>query len=781
MIKSPQSTLENFIAASEVVMANIVLSNVEYKVVGTRPIRHDATDKVTGRAKYGGDFQMTGLLHGKVLRSPHAHARIKSIDTSKAEAYPGVKAVVTVQDLPISMMENPDRSLRFASDNILARDKALYKGHAVAAVAAANPHIAETALSLIEVDYEVLPPVNDVREAMKNDAPLVHEDLTTTELGEHTDQHSNIITHFKYELGDLEKGFAEADVIVEREFSTKTVHQGYIEPHNASAFWNADGHLTVWTSTQGAFSAREAIAKVLDLPVSKITVVPMEIGGGFGGKIPIYLEPLAALLSRKSGQPVKILMSRIEVFESTGPTSGAWVRVKMGANKEGRITAAEATLAYEAGAFPGSPVTMGAQCIFAPYDIENVRSEGYDVLTNKPKTAAYRAPGAPISAFGGEQVVDEICEKLGMDPLEFRIKNGSKEGTRRVDGPVFPRIGNIECAEAAKATEHYNTPLKGPNRGRGVASGFWFNIGMQSSCSIGVNPDGTISLVEGSTDIGGTRASIAMQAAEVLGIPAEEVRPSVADTDSVGYTFLTGGSRVTFASGWASYECAQDIKRKMIERAATIWDVSAEDVDLIDGAFQHKSDPDLKMTFKELAAQLNSSGGPISSQVSVDPRGAGGAFSTQIADVEVDPDTGKVTILRYTIVQDAGKAIHPSYVEGQMQGGVVQGIGWALNEEYFMSDQGQMVNSSFLDYRMPTALDLPMIDTVIVEVANPGHPYGVRGVGEVPIVPPMAAIANAICHGLGTRMTQLPMSPGAILEALWEKNGQPAALEPAAD
>ena len=262
-----------------------------------------------------------------------------------------------------------------------------------------------------------------------------------------------------------------------------------------------------------------------------------------------------------------------------------------------------------------------------------------------------------------------------------------------------------------------------------------------------------------------------MQAAEVLGIPAEDVHPSVGDTDSVGYTFLTGGSRTTFATGWASYEAAQEIKSKMIDRAAKIWEVAAEDVDLVDGSFLHKSDTDLKMTFKELCARLNNTGGPISSQVSVDPRGAGGAFSTHIVDVEVDPETGKVDILRYTAVQDAGKAIHPSYVEGQIQGGVVQGIGWALTEEYFFNEEGGMVNSSFLDYRMPTSLDLPMIDTVIVEVANPGHPYGVRGVGEVPIVPPMAAIANAIHAAIGTRMEELPMSPGAVLEALWDKKG----------
>ena len=591
-------------------------------------------------------------------------------------------------------------------------------------------------------------------------------------MGERTDRHSNIVSHFRHTLGDPEKGFAEADVIVEREYTTNSVHQGYIEPQNAAALWNPDGQLTIWCSTQGAFSTRDATANVLGLPVSMIKVVPMEIGGGFGGKIPIYLEPVAALLSRKTGQPVKLIMSRAEVFESTGPTSGTYIKMKMGASREGKITAAQAYLAYEAGAYPGSPVSMGAQVIFAPYNIENAQVDGYDVLVNKPKTAAYRAPGAPQAAFAAESVADEICQKLGLDPLEFRLHNASKEGTRRVDGPVYPRIGNVECLEAARASGHYNTPLVGPNRGRGVASGFWFNIGMQSSCSIGVNADGTISLVEGSTDIGGTRAAIAMQAAEVLGIPAEDVHPSVGDTESVGYTFLTGGSRVTFASGWAAYECAQDIKGKMIQRASTIWGVPADDVDLIDGIIQHKSDPDLKLTFKELAARLNNTGGPISSQVSVDPRGAGGAFSTQIADVEVDPETGKVEILRYTVVQDAGKAVHPSYVEGQMQGGAVQGIGWALNEEYFFNKEGRMDNSTFLDYRMPTSLDLPMVDTVIVEVANPGHPYGVRGVGEVPIVPPLAAIANAIAHALGVQMRHLPMPPGAVLEVLWRKEGQ---------
>ena len=759
--------------------SNVVLSTQEYKVVGTRPIRHDGTDKVTGRAKYGGDFHMAGLLHGKVLRSPHAHARIKSLDVSQALAYPGVRAVITGQDMPVARMENPDRGQRFKSNNILAGDKVLYKGHAVAAVAAINPHIAETALSLIQVEYEPLPAVINVLDAMKEDAPLIHAEVTTTEFGEDTGRHSNIVTHFQHELGDLDKGFAEADLIVEGEYTMETVHQGYIELHNATALWNADGQVTIWCSTQGGFSTRDDTAKVLDLPVSRIKVVPMEIGGGFGGKIPIYIEPVAALLSQKTGQPVKVIMSRAEVFEGTGPTCGGYLWVKMGVTKEGKITAAEAKVAFEAGGYPGSPVGSGSRCIFGPYTIENMRVDGYDVLVNKPKTAAYRAPGTPNTAFGGEQVVDEICQKLRMDPLEFRLLNASKEGTRRVDGPVFLRIGNVECLEAARDTEHYRTPLKGPYRGRGVASGFWFNVGGHSACYIGVNADGTVSLVEGCPDIGGTRAAVAMQAAEVLGIPAEDVYPSVADTDSIGYSFLTGGSRVAFATGLAAYECAQGVKEKMIQRAATIWDVSADDLDLVDGVFQHKSDPDLRMTFKDLAGQLNSTGGPIAAQVSVDPKGVGNAFALHIADVEVDPETGKVTVLRYTAVQDAGKAIHPSYVEGQMQGGAVQGIGWALNEEYFFNKDGRMDNSTFLDYRMPTSLDLPMIDTVIVEVANPGHPYGARGVGEVPIVPPLATIANAVCHAIGIRMHHLPMSPVAILEALWGKDGQPASRQAA--
>ena len=755
---------------------NVVLSEVEYRVVGKRPVRPDGVDKVTGRAQYGADIDLIGLIHGKVLRSPHAHARIKSIDTSRAEAHPGVKAVVTAKDLPFTSLTREQLGsgylgLKFASDHVLASDKVLFKGHPVAAVAAASSHVAEEAVNLISVEYEELAPVLDLREAMEEGSPLLHEDLHTSFMGETSQQPSNIAAHLRYEKGDVEQGFLDADVVVEREFTTMPVHQGYIEPHTGTAFWNADGQLNVWTSTQGAFAVRAVVADVLRHPISKVKVTPMEIGGGFGGKIPAYLDPIAALLSKKSGAPIKVVMSRTEVFEASGPAPASWMKIKIGATKGGKLTACQAEMAFEAGAYPGSPVMQGITCAFGCYDVPNGRVDGYDVVVTKPKSAAYRAPGSPQATFGVESVISEIAQQLAIDPIEFRLLNAAREGTRRIEGPAARRIGLVECLEAARNHDHYQTPVGDGNRGRGVACGYWMNRSFQSSCSMTVNFDGTISLIMGSVDIGGTRASIAQQTAETLGISYEDVKPTVVDTDSIGYTFLTGGSRTAFATGWAAIEAAEEVKQQMIARAAIIWDTSVDDVEYVEAVIQHKSDPELRMTFKELARQLASTGGTITGVSNVEPSGEGNGYAVHLVDLEVDPATGKVDVLRYTALQDAGKAVHPSYVEGQMQGGAAQGIGWALNEEYFFNQRGQMMNPSFLDYRMPTSLDLPMIDTVIVEVANPGHPYGVRGVGEVPIVPPMAAIANGIYQATGLRMNSLPMAPGKILEALWGQGG----------
>ena len=740
----------------------------QFKVIGTRPIRHDGADKVTGKAIYTADLQLTGLAHGKFVRSPHAHARIKSIDTSRAEKLPGVLAVVTSSDMPdltdiIADLGEGSVNLAHIGGNVLAKNKVLYKGHAIAAVAAVNIHVAEEAAGLIDVEYEVLPPVTWVLDAMRDDAPVLLDDLRTDEMGQKSDRPSNIERHLRFEKGNVEDGFAQADTIVEREFKTATVHQGYIEPHVAVADWNEDGHLRIWTATQGAFTCRLQTAELLQISVSRITVIPCEIGGGFGGKIAVYLQPVAALLSRKSGRPVKLVMQRDEVFEGTGPTPGSFMRVKLGATKDGRLTAGEAWLAFDAGAFPGGPIGPGCMCVFACYDLPNAIVDGYNVVLNKPKTQAYRAPGATQAAFACETVIDELAGKLGIDPIDFRLQNAAKEGTQRVDGPVFPLIGFVETLKAAQASEHWTTPLEGTHRGRGIASGFWFNCGLKSSCTANVHSDGTVTLVEGSTDIGGTRTSIAMQLAETLGIAVEDVNPQVGDTDSVGYTDVTGGSRVTFATGLAAHEAGLDILQQMKQRAADLWDVDPGTVQVNDGTFFANGQ---SSAFKDLVKMLWKTGEPIVGRATVAPDGATNAFGTHIVDVEVDSETGKVAILRYTVIQDAGKAIHPSYVEGQMQGGAVQGIGWALNEEYFLDGQGQMKNASFLDYRMPTCLDVPMIDTIIVEVPNPDHPYGVRGVGEVPIVPPPAAIAAAIHAAVGIRMCELPMSPPRLWKAI---------------
>ena len=750
--------------------------NKNYKVIGTRPIRHDGYDKVTGRAQYGADIKLPGMLIGAVLRSPYAHAKIKSIDTSEAEKMDGVFAVMTSKDLPrlgdvVRGNSEESGSEKHLSENVMAFDKVLYKGHVVAGVAAKDQNTAFEAVKKIKVDYEVLKPVINVDQAMAKDAPILHEDYSGDHLGKKV-KNSNIAAHARHEIGDIDDGFKKSDLVVEKEVDMQTVHQGYIEPHTGTAVWDEEDRVKVWTSTQGSFSVRDSVSKVLELDVSRVKVTPMEIGGGFGGKIPIYLEPIAAVLSKKTRRPVKAMMSRTDVFDATGPGPGGKVKVKIGIDSEGKILAAYADIRLEAGAYPEAFIEAAAKCVFSCYDVPSMKIDAYDVLVNKPSSAPYRAPASPQVAFATETVVDEICEIKGYDPIDFRLKNVAEKGTRTALGPKYRTIGLKECLEAAKNSDHWKSnldsnPSPGKKRGRGIASGYWFNIGFKSSVNLSLNPDGKVALTEGSTDIGGSRASIAMQAAEVLGIPAEDVRPSVVDTDSIGITDVTGGSRTTYATGYAAYNAAHKLIEEIIEKAALKWDISKDHIEYSDGIVKSKTDSELKMTLKEIAD--DPPGGPIVSSASVDLEEAGGGFAVHIADLEIDEETGKTDVINYTVIQDVGKAIHPSYVEGQMQGGAAQGIGWALNEEYFMNEDGVMLNSSYLDYRMPIALDLPMIDTIMIEVPSEEHPYGVRGVGEPPIVPPVPAIGNAINDALGLRLLSTPMKPSKITEALKRK------------
>ena len=754
--------------------STIVTDSVKrFKWVGTRPIRPDGVPKVTGRAQYGADLKLPGMIYGKILRSPHAHARIKSIDTSAAEKLPGVKAVITAADLPDQKFDyiGPERvAVNFwhVTRNILAREKALYEGHAIAAVAATSASIAEQAIALIKVDYDVLPHVIDVDEAMAPDAPLLFEDMITRGVEPAPTKPSNISKRLDFAMGDVEAGFKQADVVIEKEFKTAAVHQAYIEPHACVAKYEADGQCEIWSSSQGHFQMRALTAQIIGARLGDLRVTPAEIGGGFGGKTVTYLEPVAAMLSKKSGLPVRLQMTREDVFRASGPTSGASMWVKMGVKKDGSIVAAEGIFKFQAGAFPGSPVMNGCLCAFAPYDIPNQKATGFDVVSNRPKAAAYRAPGSPISAFAVESVLDMCAQAIGMDPLEIRRRNACRIGTPTIAGPKHAHAGYLETVQALINHPAYKVPL-GPNQGRGVASGYWFNGGGESSATIQVNADGTVLVATGSPDIGGSRASMAMMAAETLGVDYGNVRAIVADTGSVGYTHVTGGSRVTFATGTAVVNASKSVVKEMIKRAALIWGVEEEGVVWEDGYAKPASSNvgDFKpLSFKEIAAKAAATGGPITASNGVNAGGQAPGFSTQFCDVEVDPETGKVTILRFVAAQDVGRAIHPSYVEGQIQGGVVQGIGWALSEEYIYNAKGQLDNPGFLDYRCPVSSDLPMIDAVLVEVPNPTHPYGAKGVGEVCICPPMAAIANAIERATGKRMTELPMSPPKVLAAL---------------
>jgi CO/xanthine dehydrogenase Mo-binding subunit len=750
-------------------------TNQEFKMVGTRPARPDGVDKVTGRATYGADVFAPGQLVGAILRSPHAHAKIKKIDTSKAEKLQGVKAIVTCKDLPD--LTNGDRAMLDILENCMARGRALYDGHAVAAVAAVDAETARKALSLIKVDYKILPHVTDVDEAMKPGAPIVQPHIRTIGVEPPPDKASNIAQISEFGHGDVEAGFAEADVIVEQSYKTEQTHQGYIEPHACLASVGPDGQGELWVTTQGHFVFRNICSKLLGMDIAKLKVTSSEIGGGFGGKTNVWMEPVALALSRKANRPVKVVMSREEVFRGTGPTSSTSIDVKIGAKKDGTITAATATLRYQDGAFPFIWGMLGAMTAFACYDLKNVKSKSYDVLVNRPKVAAYRAPSAPMAAFAVESTIDQVAAKIGMNALDMRIKNAAKEGTLASYGPTYGPIGIRPTLEAVKNHPHMKARL-GKNQGRGMACGFWFNFGGQTCTDLNVGIDGTVSLTIGTVDVGGSRAAMSLIAAEELGIPYEQVKCTIADTSSLGHNDMTEGSRGTFSTGMATIFSARDIVGILRERAAKTWAIDVKNVEWKNGQATAKGKKHSKLkplSLAEIAATSPSTGGPIASHNEVVADGAGVSFASHICDVEVDPETGATKVIRYTVIQDAGKAIHPDYVEGQFQGGAAQGIGWALNEEYIYGKDGRLQNPGFLDYRIPVCSDLPFIDTQILEIPNPGHPYGVRGVGETSIVPPLAAVGNAVSNAAGVRMTHVPMSPPRILKALKTRRQENAA------
>jgi len=750
------------------------MTRASFRWIGTRPIRPDGIEKVNGRARFGADRHEPGMLFGAVLRSPFAHARIVSIDPTAALAMDGVHAVITRDDLPDVLHPGgkpaaPEHVVMpidpaIMAMNVMAREKVLYHGHALAAVAARTETIAHHALSAIRVVYDELQPVLSVDDARKPDAPVIDDRL---------EQPADIVQRFGPNValrnvmsrGDVDAGFRLSDCIVERTYTTPAVHQAYIEPHACLARADESGRLTIWTTTQGPFLVRAYTALILGRDASTIEVTPSEIGGGFGGKLIPYLEPVAAALALKSGRPVKMTMSREEVFRATGPAPATRVRVRIGVTRDGRIQAMQADMEYEAGAFRGGSMHEGQMNIFSCYAVENLLIEGTEYLVNKPNVAPYRAPGLPQALLACESLVDELARKLELDPIDFRLLNAVDEGDTTVYNLKLGPLGLKEALLAAKRHPHYQAPVP-PDGARGVAAAFYVGAGCQSSVTLHLGESGELQLLLGTPDIGGSRAALAMMAAETLDIPYESVAPSVASTTQVAFSDCTGGSRVTFATGLAVVKAAEEVRDELRHRAALIWRVEPDAVSWADGRATNPDDPEKTLSIQDLAATAYKTGGTISSTASVNASGAAPGCAVNIADVSVDRETGVARVMRFTAIQDAGIAIHPDYVEGQMQGGAVQGIGWALSEELMYDERGVLLNAGFLDYRLPVCSDLPMMDTQIIEVPNPAHPYGVRGVGETPICAPMAAVAIAVNRALGTELTNMPLHPSRIIEAL---------------
>jgi CO/xanthine dehydrogenase Mo-binding subunit len=756
------------------------MTTTKRRYIGKRTIKYDALERVTGKAVFGADLTLPGTLYAKVLRSPYPHARIRAVRYDKALAVEGVKGVITFQDLPplkeagSSVGGELIITIGQIQRLVLANEKALWEGHPVAAVAATSLFIAEEAVKLIEVDYEELPVVQDVLEAMKPGAPLLHDDQHTFALDSRTraKEPSNIAQRLVLEQGDIEAGFAEADVVLENTFHTEMVHQGYIEPQACTALWDSSGHLTVWTTTQGHFGIRQQLSQVLGVPLSEIKVVPLEIGGGFGGKIIMIVEPLAALLSRKTGRPVKLVLTREEVLKATGPASPAVYTIKTGAKNDGRLTAISARMVFDAGCVSGSPMGGAAITGFGAFKCPNIRVEGYDVVTNKPRVQAYRAPGGPQTAFAVCSQMDSMAQALGMDPVQFYTINAVDTGDKLLSGVPLTRIGLKELLKSVAGHPAWTTPLEEKNRGRGFAVGYWGGATGHSSAYIQLNPDGTVNLLLGPVDLTGTRTTMQQICAEELGVPLEHIHVSVGDTDSAGYSMVSAGSRVTYSLGTAVYRACQDTLAQLKERAAEQLKVPLEEIEYNreETIFRAKSDASKVVSFLELAQSTIRRPGPVLGKGFVITLKSAPSFSAGVVDVEVDPGTGKVKVLRYTAFQDVGCAVNPTQVEGQIQGGVVQGIGWGLNEEY-VYERGLLRNASLLDYRTPTALDVPRIDVVLTEVPAEDGPYGVRGVGEAPLIHPPAALANAIARAIGVRVKELPLKPETVFWAIHRAQG----------
>ena len=760
----------------------------DVKGVGLSIPRADGAEKVTGKVQYVADIKPRGLLHAKLLRSPHAHARIVKIDTSRARAYPGVRAVVTAADMPELKKKAPTRA-----HAVLAIDRVVFAGQPVAAVAADEPSIAEEALDLIQVEYAVLAAAVDPLQSMKPGAPGVAEvgtEADTSEAMAHgavavskqqetaaPAKGANVSQQSRLSRGDLAKGFAESDLVIENTYRVPMVHQGYLEPHAVLAEWDTAGNLTLWSSTQGSFNTRSEVADVLGIPENRIRVIPVECGGGFGGKIRALCEPITAVLARITRRPVRYVMTRREELEAGMPAPQVIIRLKTGVKRDGTLMALEGETVLESGAFSGTVLPVSGVFLASLYKWPAFEVRGSEVLTHKPSVAAYRAPVAPQTIFAIDSHMDRIARELGIDPVEYRQRHLMREGDPMANGQPWQSNGAAEVL--AKIAEH---PLwkkrkewaaSGGNghglRGTGFALGGWLGGLQPTGATVRLNPDGTLAVLTGQVDIAGTNIALAQIAASGYGVDFDNVRITTGDTDAAPVTGLSAGSKTIYTVGVAVLEAAKDARRQTFEIAAKELEAAVQDLELEDGRVTVRGVPDRGITLAEIGKKGNLYMSKVQPVLGVSRPAfsqQAPAFAAQLARIEVDPDTGEVKLEDFVVVQDVGRAINPLAVEGQMQGGAVQSLGIALTEALMYDDSGKLTNPSLLDYRKLTAADLPDIETIIVEVPSPSGPFGARGVGEPPIVPAPAAIANAIEDATGMRLTELPLTPERIALAL---------------
>lgn len=763
--------------------------------IGRRLPHFDAMDKATGRATYIDDMSRPKMLHAAMAFSPYAHARILGCDTKAARELDGVKAVLTGEDFK-AIKGGP-----FIKDEpAIATDKVRYFGEPVAVVAAIDKATARQAAQLIEVEYEPLSAILSIDDALDHEKPMIHEDFTSYERLKPAASNGNILWETEISHGNPDDIWEECDVIVEGEFQTQAQHHVYMEPCGALAEPSQDGRLTIWSSCQSVHLVQEKVAYWLDIPMSKIRAMVPNVGGAFGAKGSLHVQHLVAKLALETGMPVKLTLSRTEDFEIVRSRHPMRIHMRTGAKNDGTLIARQAEIILDGGAYTDeSPAVLSMAVIMSrgPYNIHHVRSSGKLVYTNKLKAGPYRGFGNPQVTFASETQIDEIAHKLNMDPVALRLKNSLGAGDRFFGGQILGSSGLKEClinlrnsVENSRKTVSGEKSLKHKKRGVGYAALSHSSGILSTSAQVHLRADGSIAIVTGVVDIGqGSSMVLTQIVANVFSLPLDKLSFSLPDSDTSPYNWKTAASRTTYMSGRAVLSAANKVRNKLFKAASEMLECTDGDLELRPGGWIGvKGSPEVQLSFAQIAGYSNYiAGAPISGSdafvfdgpdfdqeyasvkdVAI-PKVGLYVFGAQAAEVEVDTRTGKVDVLRVWSAHDVGRAINPTMVEGQIQGAVVQGLGYALTEEMIWDDDGRLANPSLMDYKIPGILDVPdLIDPIIVEEPEPTGPYGAKGVAECGIVGIAPAVANAIFDAVGIRLRQLPFSPEVVFSLLKE-------------